>query len=45
MAIDLVQCDSVKAELKQTQKILSTAQDKIKAQDTVIISYEKKELS
>ena len=43
MAIDLVQGDSVKAELKQTQKILSTAQDKIKAQDTVIISYEKKE--
>ena len=44
VAIDLVQGDSVKAELKQTQKILSAAQDKIKAQDTVIVSYEKKEI-
>ena len=44
MAIDLVQCDSIKAELKQTQEILAVTQDKIKAQDTVIVSYEKKEI-
>jgi chromosome segregation ATPase len=44
MAIDLVQGDSVRAELKQTQKILTVTQDKIKAQDTVIVSYEKKEI-
>lgn len=44
IAIDLVQGDSVRAELKQTKEILSTTQDKIKVQDTVIMFYEKKEI-
>lgn len=41
IAIDLVKSDSLKAELKETQNILLVSQDKMKAQDTVIVSLEK----
>jgi len=41
IAIDLAKGDSIKAELKETQKILLVSQNKIKAQDTVIVSLEK----
>jgi 3-dehydroquinate synthetase len=44
VAIDLVQGDSVKAELIQTKQILQVTQEKIKAQDTIIVSFEKKEI-
>lgn len=44
VAIDLVQGDSVKAELTQTKQILQVTQDKVKAQDTIIVSFEKKDI-
>lgn len=44
IAIELVQKDSLQAELKVTQKILKENQNTIKFQDSVIISFEKKEI-
>jgi 3-dehydroquinate synthetase len=44
VAIDLVQGDSAKAELIQTKQILQVTQEKVKAQDTVIVSFEKKDI-
>lgn len=41
IAIDLAKGDSIKAELKETQNILLVSRNKIKAQDTVIVSLEK----
>lgn len=40
----MVQGDSVKAELTQTKQILQVTQDKVKAQDTIIVSFEKKDI-
>lgn len=44
IAIELVQKDSLQAELKVTQKILKENQTTIKFQDSVIVSFEKKEI-
>ena len=44
IAIELVQKDSLNAELKATQKILKQTQTTLKFQDSVIVSFEKKEI-
>jgi septal ring factor EnvC (AmiA/AmiB activator) len=44
IAIELVQKDSLNAELKATQKILKETQTTLKFQDSVIVSFEKKEI-
>jgi hypothetical protein len=44
IAIELVQKDSLNAELKIVKNILKESQNKIKFQDSTIISFEKKEI-
>ena len=44
IAIELVQKDSLNAELKANQKILKETQTTLKFQDSVIVSFEKKEI-
>lgn len=44
IAIELIQKDSLQSELKVTQNILKENQNKIEFQDSVIISFEKKEI-
>lgn len=44
MAIELTQCDSIKAELKDTQGLLESHKSKMRVQDSVIVFYEKKEI-
>jgi hypothetical protein len=40
----LVQKDSLQHELKETQLILKESQNKIRLQDSVIVSFERKEI-
>lgn len=44
IAIELVQKDSLQHELKETQLILKESQNKIRLQDSVIVSFERKEI-
>ncbi len=44
IAIELIQKDSLQSELKQTQLILKESQNKIRLQDSVISSFEQKEI-
>lgn len=44
IAIELVQKDSLEAELRVTQNILKETQTKVEFQDSVIVSFEKKEI-
>jgi len=44
IAIELIQKDSLQSELKGTQLILKESQNKIRLQDSVMISFERKEI-
>ena len=44
IAIELIQKDSLQSELKGTQLILKESQNKIRLQDSIMISFEQKEI-
>ena len=44
IAIELTQKDSLRSELKGTQLILKESQNKIRLQDSIMISFEQKEI-
>ena len=44
IAIELTQKDSLQSELKGTQLILKESQNKIRLQDSIMISFEQKEI-
>jgi len=44
IAIELIQKDSLQSELKGTQLILKESQNKIRLQDSVMVSFERKEI-
>ena len=44
IAIELIQKDSLQSELKETQLILKESQNKIRLQDSVMISFERREI-